>query len=658
MPSENAPDWSYARDSLMEVPEGQRIERHGHELIYRALATGRTVAFVGSGASMAYGRLSWRDLVQAAQSEAVALGEIYKNRSAAVNGALTLLKQQQVTDSADTSPQSYPIMFQLAEQIHQLVGRVLHNDTARKFRENVTEDIRDDFGHVKNMIETINRDVSHGSVPGGKQGAFGIPTKLQELPAEGDAGDIRSGSSFGKFLGISRGYIESADATYLKLRCLHGLLERYESQVLSGRRFLPPYHRFMISIAMRLCALGASPSEIADCKRFWNQDARYARRGDLLGADRDPLLLVSQLRVTRFLTTNFDREIERLLEDEGYRATRAVTDTSVRRRDDPLGRPLREVVFDRNHTAHLLAFAARSRGEPAEVVHLHGVARPDGPLIITEGDYQARYLADDERRGLMDDAIAAAFGSSPVLFIGSGFSEDDLLRPLRHFFGNGPRSRENIAVALVPAYEKRSSRDGSKIQNLQRFGVYTIHYGQENNAGIPHDSVWLEVAHDLRNKLLSALHRIVQVCSSDRTAGRDGSSVDLASLGALAIENPSELEGISVSEHPDLSIETEVELLKCAREFVVTIAPKMQGKTYERKKKIIRQVALIHRVAVQGAMDSITGAFLCAKLISLRTSSDQDRKQWFTAPVPVSSVRYVDDWRWNVVPGSGHMEIL
>ncbi|MCW5666047.1 MAG: SIR2 family protein [Piscinibacter sp.] len=42
------------------------IERHGREILARAVTHGRLVAFVGSGMSMAYGRLAWRELVSLA----------------------------------------------------------------------------------------------------------------------------------------------------------------------------------------------------------------------------------------------------------------------------------------------------------------------------------------------------------------------------------------------------------------------------------------------------------------------------------------------------------------------------------------------------------------------------------------------------------------
>ena len=55
--------WPYAVRQLLQTPHPDLIEAHAWNLLSRALNVGRLTAFVGSGASMAYGRISWRDMV-------------------------------------------------------------------------------------------------------------------------------------------------------------------------------------------------------------------------------------------------------------------------------------------------------------------------------------------------------------------------------------------------------------------------------------------------------------------------------------------------------------------------------------------------------------------------------------------------------------------
>ena len=62
-------DWPDATRSLLRVPELNRIEHDARGLLSRALNGGRVIGFVGAGTSMAYGRLSWRDLVRIKQEQ-------------------------------------------------------------------------------------------------------------------------------------------------------------------------------------------------------------------------------------------------------------------------------------------------------------------------------------------------------------------------------------------------------------------------------------------------------------------------------------------------------------------------------------------------------------------------------------------------------------
>jgi hypothetical protein len=59
--------WAYAVNQLYQTPAADLIEHHATYLLSRALNIGRLTAFIGSGASMAYGRISWSELIRTAQ---------------------------------------------------------------------------------------------------------------------------------------------------------------------------------------------------------------------------------------------------------------------------------------------------------------------------------------------------------------------------------------------------------------------------------------------------------------------------------------------------------------------------------------------------------------------------------------------------------------
>ena len=192
-----------------------------------------------------------------------------------------------------------------------------------------------------------------------------------------------------------------------------------------------------------------------------------------------------RLRINRFITTNYDHEIERLFKDQSFR------NAGAPEKPELMLRPTFDaIIFDNKRSGELTAFAVRDRSLNGAVVHLHGradanVKEADNRIVVTETDYQWRYLRTDANRKLVDDFIRLAFGSSPMIFVGSNMGEDDLLRPLRQFMSGPARVGDRVAIALVPAMDDRAKRTEEKIALLGRYGVYAIHFGNCKFAGKP-----------------------------------------------------------------------------------------------------------------------------------------------------------------------------
>lgn len=80
---------------LLHLPDPNFIESQAFQLLTRALHSSRLTAFVGSGASMAYGRISWSDMLYTTQRAVL-------ERSAAITGGPrpridALLRSVQIT---------------------------------------------------------------------------------------------------------------------------------------------------------------------------------------------------------------------------------------------------------------------------------------------------------------------------------------------------------------------------------------------------------------------------------------------------------------------------------------------------------------------------------------------------------------------------------
>lgn len=257
------------------------------------------------------------------------------------------------------------------------------------------------------------------------------------------------------------------------------------------RRFLTPTSRFLVP--MMLC-LHRRPAALLG---FGNRKSSvtlfdpavkktdFTSRRSIIASSLDPMpKIVDNLGVRRFITTNYDFEIERYFIDAGYRVF-PPTDTAPRQgqhrhddfRADGTGGTLRDQSFVRERAAELVGFTIGNDRDDAAVFHLHGRATRDEPLVITERNYMNLYLWEDEYRDTVNEGITMAFSSAPLIFLGLGMREADLLRPLRQFMSNRDRTIGYNAVALLPADQPMDNRTKFATALFLRYGVHTIFYG-------------------------------------------------------------------------------------------------------------------------------------------------------------------------------------
>lgn len=191
--------------------------------------------------------------------------------------------------------------------------------------------------------------------------------------------------------------------------------------------------------------------------------------------------LIVDWRIRRFITTNYDNEIERALQVFGFREVppaerRGQAPVRGTRPTDPVMPPTyRRFNFDRQRTGDAITFATDGGRRHAEVMHLHGSADASESAIITESDYQNLYLADHAARDLVNNASQANFAANPMVFVGSDVSEDDVLRPVRQFMtGPGHRS-DRLAVAVFAGTRPAHERAQQAARLLVKYRVHAVH---------------------------------------------------------------------------------------------------------------------------------------------------------------------------------------
>jgi tetratricopeptide (TPR) repeat protein len=526
-------DWPYAREFVLDTMDPELIQRHGELLLSRSINIGRIVAFVGAGVSMSYGRISWREMVRELLESAL---RQYKNKSEAfqkehsrisiIYETINALKPIANADE-DGAWREMPaarllILFQIADEL----GKAIHRaDPERENkpgggRREARQLVYDDAGHARRLLEAACKG---SEKPPGKNPIKWFDDFMANRPLSRDLGkspppyqSIFSHETFGriiddlpkKLVGLSElcRVFHSDQADSAKPASVASPVVAADpvaaTKPADGKKpvaagsettpiYLNPTHRFVVAAA--LAAINeskrtkvlqppkprAQPAQPKEFLRF---------RAEMVKLERDPLqLLVNRVGVRRFITTNYDLDIEQMMLDRGYRlrapgADGASGSTFISESVNAMEARARDFVFHDKRAAHLIDFAVQDGRFALDVVHLHGRATDGDDIVATEADYQRLYLRDDSGRGrgrdLLDGAINLAFRGNALLFVGNGMGEDDLLRPLRHFMSEGPSGRESDAIALLPDLKGEQARIEEKATLLRRYGVYTIHFGQ------------------------------------------------------------------------------------------------------------------------------------------------------------------------------------
>lgn len=305
------------------------------------------------------------------------------------------------------------------------------------------------------------------------------------------------------------------------------------------RVFVSPSHRFVLAMLMSLVEC---PYEIFE---GWQNDNKetsndgyklfkrvnatdFLSRLSIIDQEQDPLQkLVMKHHVRRFLTTNYDFEIERFFHDRGYencvdgreiedeQAVAFTKPDSRREKTDNLGGVLRRYDFDREKASDLITFSIDHHSTDASVFHLHGQATMDSKPVVTERDYMDLYLLNDDHRTIVDESIRVAFSSNPVLFVGLGMNETDVLRPLRHFMSDKDRLTSRTAIVLFAADKPEADRTKWSSTLFLRYGVHTIFYGSGWIDWVSDKKTWCDKANGSSHNVVYAkvdwLHCVMQI---------------------------------------------------------------------------------------------------------------------------------------------------
>lgn len=343
-------------------------------------------------------------------------------------------------------------------------------------------------------------------------------------PPEGGNDRPPTGHAFFKAIRLNADNVDKDDAVF-GLGELWRALERFHVE----NRKRPQPDGEKLKIALEMCenlsrAMDLYAARIGK-RRYYAAGLRHALCEKISGtaplSTEDPLAEIYQrLGISRFLTVNYDIEIERFLYDRAgfgtppldgngftklpsMRAPQPPDDkfnpiwekNSSSRIDslfsehpthltstDNLGRSVQTVRLVESSLGDLLTFATCRRPHEAQVFHLHGRLDDPRSLMLTEGDYQRVYVNSGLIHRTFEETLNTLFLGNDVLFIGLGMNEADLLRPLRQFVVTDRLAdvEARRIFALLP-FSGESEAIAQSLDLKVRYGVQTLFFGEGRN---------------------------------------------------------------------------------------------------------------------------------------------------------------------------------
>lgn len=242
----------------------------------------------------------------------------------------------------------------------------------------------------------------------------------------------------------------------------------------------------------------ANPAEFLRRRKEFMK--HFQLKGDRAEVEPRPAIaraLLEHLDVDRFMTLNYDLEIEwELLTSAEEKRSEGKTRAKIfsEKLDRGMFSPPRHMSFqcpktrlqrylmgrgtitsdvlDRDRSEVLTEFALGTPWRAKRILHLHGRADVPENLILTKRDYRDRYWEAGFSKLPFEYGMRLIFSANPVLFVGIGVKEPDVMRTLEQFLSDNPNRR---AVPAFLLWNSPSGEEGGAAveqERVRRLGLY------------------------------------------------------------------------------------------------------------------------------------------------------------------------------------------
>ncbi len=272
-----------------------------------------------------------------------------------------------------------------------------------------------------------------------------------------------------RLVSATREYLEQNRGSADSLKRCTQLLDRLSAEIPPGAEEM----MFAVSICREILKKPSGEKAYQKCL-----EESLSPRGKK--ATDQPLHALLDLPIHRFVTTNYDHEIEHAL------ATIRQVPLEEFGLLNPAQKDPRSFTQKSENCDRLALFALARPEETRDVVfHCHGRCDDFESIIATESDYQNWYLANgDEEKRVFQQTLDVLLGANPILFVGYSLSDEGLLRPLRLFHATCPEERfERPFFALMP--EKSCAKEQDQHDYLfERYGLNVLPFAAETSEEI------------------------------------------------------------------------------------------------------------------------------------------------------------------------------
>ncbi|MET1255107.1 SIR2 family protein [Aliikangiella maris] len=521
--------WTHKKPYKKLCTTSERIQYWGEQELYRALNLKRVVGFIGSGVTTAYGRLTWGEFCRLI---VMAVDDLYRNTPKNKN---SFINKSHIDD--------------LYRSLAQACGQELPNETSKTDSEySISPTIDRDFSVDTALLELCSELAAALDKPRFvkqqtqqiMQASYLLQFEYRLKLLQGDG----ENSLYQKWRKDLHEFFKSVLSSDYQIQHIDEAADYFLSQLnsktnknsidkiktfferklfeklnshLKTKGYLTTIHikiweLLKSSIAkdnnksfpLLFCLLIKSKGEKIPwyIKQFIEEAQFSAIRKKDQNWPHPIKYIIETLGIRRILTLNYDLEFEHYFKEERSFHTEPWfvdpehTDESAIERNhsalDGYGDRFYSVTPNNQSASDLIDFAALASHHDAYVFHLHGRVDCEEDLIITEYDYQQRYVKNNQIRQTFDEGMRTLFAGNDVLFLGIGMNEADLFRPMRQFISEGKRFMDHQdGIIAELSYDTFDGSENKKIldENAKnektstrlkiQFGVKTLFYPNE-----------------------------------------------------------------------------------------------------------------------------------------------------------------------------------